>query len=169
MNAEQKERIKFLIAYYEERGADWSIALEYEVRRFNGNLPGQKRKAYQMKNQALEAILAERHRQEVKWGEQNHDPITYLAILTEEVGEFAEAALHTRFGGDKSGGLREEAIHTAAVALAIVECLDRGQWEWPEAAAIRALRTAINSVECASIGPDGEELPWYKQAKAALK
>lgn len=31
-----------------------------------------------------------------------------------------------------------------------------------------ALETAINTVECASIGLDGEELPWYKQAHKAL-
>jgi hypothetical protein len=37
-----------------------------------------------------------------------------------------------------------------------------------KAALVRALETAINSVECDSIGADGEELPWYKQAKAAL-
>jgi NTP pyrophosphatase (non-canonical NTP hydrolase) len=83
-------------------------------------------------NQALQDILAERARQDAKWGKQNHDPFTYLAVLTEEVGELAQAALHTRFGGPKATGLREEAIHTAAVALAIVECLDRGLWSWPE-------------------------------------
>lgn len=79
---------------------------------------------------ALGAVLRERARQDAKWGEQNHDPITYLVILTEEVGELAQAALHARFGGSKASGLREEAIHTAAVALAIVECLDRGLWRW---------------------------------------
>ena len=83
---------------------------------------------------AVGYVLAERDKQEEKWGEQNHDPITYLAILTEEVGEFAQAALETKFGG-KNGGLsnmRKEALHTAAVALAIVECLDRMKWEWPD-------------------------------------
>lgn len=119
-------------------------------------------------SKALNDVLAERARQDAKWGEQNHDPITYIAILVEEVGELAEAALHTRFGGHAARQLRTEAIHAAAVALAIVECLDRGAWTWPEAAAMRALRTAINSVECASVGPDGQELPWYVQAKAAL-
>lgn len=34
---------------------------------------------------------------------------------------------------------------------------------------INALKTAINTVECASIDPNTrEELPWYRQAKAAL-
>lgn len=79
---------------------------------------------------AVDDVLAERARQDARWGEQNHDPFTYLAILVEEVGEMAQAALHARFGGPAAVKLREEAIHTAAVALAIVECLDRGKWYW---------------------------------------
>lgn len=43
MTDEQKARIRFLIAYYDLRGADWSVALEYEVRRFNNSLPAQER------------------------------------------------------------------------------------------------------------------------------
>lgn len=80
---------------------------------------------------ALKSVIAERARQDKLWGEQNHDPFTYLAVLVEEVGELAQAALHTKFGGDAAAGLREEAVHVAAVALAIVECLDRGKWAWP--------------------------------------
>lgn len=75
-------------------------------------------------------VFAERARQEAKWGEQNHDPITYLAILTEEVGELAQAALHARFGGPEAGNMRAEAVQVAAVAVAIVECLERGEWSW---------------------------------------
>ncbi len=81
---------------------------------------------------AVSSVLNERVRQEALWGEQNHDPFTYMTILTEEVGEFAQAALQTRFGGNKGGlnKMREEAVQVAAVALAIVECLDRGKWQW---------------------------------------
>jgi NTP pyrophosphatase (non-canonical NTP hydrolase) len=82
-------------------------------------------------NKALADVIAERGRQDAKWGEQNHDPFTYLTVLMEEVGELAQAALHTKFGGPAAKGLREEAVQTAAVALAIIECLDRGKWEWP--------------------------------------
>lgn len=81
--------------------------------------------------EALKSVLAERERQDAKWGEQNHDPFTYLAVLGEEYGETCQAALHSRFGGKHAGSLREEAVHTAAVALAIVECIDRGKWSWP--------------------------------------
>lgn len=87
---------------------------------------------------ALSDVLAERARQDEKWGEQNHDPFTYLAILSEEVGEMAQAALDARFGGPldarfdrPAANLRTEAVQTAAVALALVECLDRGKWQWP--------------------------------------
>jgi NTP pyrophosphatase (non-canonical NTP hydrolase) len=70
-------------------------------------------------------VLRERARQDGKWGEQNHDPILWSAILTEEVGEYTQAALHHRFGGHKAVKLRDEAVQVAAVALAIIECIDR--------------------------------------------
>jgi hypothetical protein len=41
MTDEQKANIRYLIKYYDERSADWSVALEYEVRKFNGSLPHQ--------------------------------------------------------------------------------------------------------------------------------
>ena len=78
--------------------------------------------------QAMTDVLAERQRQDAKWGQQNHDPFTYITVLGEEFGELCQAALHRRFGGAASSGLRDEAVQTAAVALAIVECLDRGTW-----------------------------------------
>lgn len=70
----------------------------------------------------------ERRRQDEKWGEQNHDPFVWLGVLSEEVGEFAQAALHARFGGPADIGLVNEAIQVAAVALAIVECAERNDW-----------------------------------------
>jgi NTP pyrophosphatase (non-canonical NTP hydrolase) len=82
---------------------------------------------------AARSVMDERLRQDAKWGEQNHDPSTYLTILMEEVGEYAQAVLETRFGGPHGGEdkMRAEAVQVAAVALAIVECLDRGTWLWP--------------------------------------
>lgn len=77
---------------------------------------------------AIMNIIAERNRQDAKWGVQDHEPVVWSAILTEECGEFAEAALNCRFkgmSGNKATNLREEAIHCAAVALAIVEWIDR--------------------------------------------
>jgi hypothetical protein len=86
---------------------------------------------------ALQAVLDERARQDQRWGVQNHDPFLYLTILGEEYGEMCKAALEARFSKpDKNkemliAHLREEAVQTAAVALAIVECLDRDEWGWP--------------------------------------
>ncbi len=85
---------------------------------------------------SLYAVIEERLRQDKKWGEQNHDPFLYLTILGEEYGETCKAALELRFKTDpeteaeRCAHLREEAVQTAAVALAIVECLDRKKWSW---------------------------------------
>ena len=80
--------------------------------------------------ESLRAVLKERQRQDDKWGEQNHNPYIYISILLEELGELAQAVLQTQFGGNKGGfdNIRTEAIHTCAVALALLECLDREKW-----------------------------------------
>jgi len=70
-------------------------------------------------------ILRERERQDKLWGEQNHDAGTWALILLEEIGEWAKAELPTRFGGPEAGRQRHEAVHAAAVAHAIVECMER--------------------------------------------
>lgn len=71
----------------------------------------------------LAQVEFERSRQNTKWGEQNHIPYKWLAILSEEVGEASKAAL--------DGSLshyRKEMIQVAAVAVAAIESLDRGKW-----------------------------------------
>ena len=79
---------------------------------------------------SLKSILNEREQQDKKWGEQNHDPLLFLNILMEEVGECSQAALKARYEGGNELRIREEAVQVAAVALAIVECLDRKKWRW---------------------------------------
>jgi hypothetical protein len=74
---------------------------------------------------ALLAIVDERRRQDLKWGVQNHDAGTWALILLEEIGEWAKAELQTRYGGPEAGRQHEEAVHAAAVAMAIVECMER--------------------------------------------
>lgn len=86
-------------------------------------------------NHVIKAVIEERYRQETKWGEQNHDPFTYLAILGEEVGEANNAALEARFGKNRSRNMdhyKEELIQVAAVAVAMIECIDRDKWQWPK-------------------------------------
>lgn len=80
---------------------------------------------YQLTASVLGDIASERHRQDVKWGEQNHHPFTYLAVLGEEVGEANQAALQATFGGQDWADYRRELVHAAAVAVAMIECLDR--------------------------------------------
>ena len=75
----------------------------------------------------LNQIRAERERQNKKWGEQNHDDYRWLAILTEEVGELAQAILHDEFGGSHAGTAKTELVHVAAVAVQWLECMERRQ------------------------------------------
>ncbi|WP_061286534.1 MazG-like family protein [Leptospira interrogans] len=83
-----------------------------------------------MKEKILNEILEERDNQDQKWGEQNHAPIEWCAILVEEVGEVSKAALETHFkyrGKIDYIEYRNELIQVAAVSLAMIECLDRNQ------------------------------------------
>lgn len=77
---------------------------------------------------ALKSILDEMAAQDIKWGaDRNHDLVLWHLILSEEVGEFAEAILHYQFGGPKETGLRNEIVQVAAVALQIIEYIDRNE------------------------------------------
>jgi NTP pyrophosphatase (non-canonical NTP hydrolase) len=76
----------------------------------------------------LQEVFDERLRQDAKWGEQNHTPVEYFAVLAEEVGEVAKDAVENRFNPDEGSvaNMRAELIQVAAVAVAMVESLDRG-------------------------------------------
>ena len=68
-------------------------------------------------------IIAERDRQDAKWGSQDHTLPEWITILMEEVGELAAASLCHLFGNANHPELdwRKEAIQVAAVALSMVE------------------------------------------------
>lgn len=73
-------------------------------------------------------VRAERVRQNNKWGEQNHDPYRWLAILLEEIGETAKAILEDEFSsgvGHTPDHIAVELIQSIAVAVAMLECFDR--------------------------------------------
>ena len=70
----------------------------------------------------IESILAERDRQDYKWGEQNHEIFKWLAILGEEVGEINKAALENQY--DET---IKELIQTGAVVVAMIESLERNK------------------------------------------
>ncbi len=87
---------------------------------------------YQAAESAITAIIQERKRQDEKWGVQNHSSEWWLAILMEEVGELAQAILETHFDNGPEvahlrgvDNIRNEAIQCAAVAMAMIECIER--------------------------------------------
>lgn len=94
-------------------------------------------KDYEPQNRILEEIADERDSQDEKWGEQNHDPFKWLCILGEEVGEVNKAICDAfqwnekdteQFNILKLRDYRAELIQVAAVAVSMIECLDRGKW-----------------------------------------
>ena len=68
----------------------------------------------------IEQVIAERERQDRLWGVQDHEPLKWVAILLEEAGEYAKDVLEGRVAH-----AREEVVQIAAVAIAIVESMDR--------------------------------------------
>ena len=78
----------------------------------------------------LSEVLAERERQNEKWGEQNHEAPFWMLILGEEYGEAQKAILDSFTTLPTSAkpflsDYRSELIQVAAVAVAAVESLDR--------------------------------------------
>jgi len=87
--------------------------------------------------QNIRAIQRERKRQDKKWGVQNHEPELWLVILGEEYGEACQAALADMFGRKnqvekKHSQLRIEIEQVAAVALAMLEWMDRSGYDKQE-------------------------------------
>jgi NTP pyrophosphatase (non-canonical NTP hydrolase) len=86
-------------------------------------------------------IKVERETQNNKWGEQNHLPIEWIAILTEEVGEASKEALDYHFKNKPKGDVslelaqemrlhdyRCELVQIAAVVVQMIESFDRNQF-----------------------------------------
>ncbi len=93
-----------------------------------------------IQEKVIQDLLAERQRQDSKWGEQNYPSQFWTGILGEEYGELCEAINETVFdnGSDKGGyeNMKKEAIHVAAVAVGFLECLERNKNRWFKKAAI---------------------------------
>lgn len=81
----------------------------------------------------LAEVVHERMKQDAKWGQQNHEPAFYYAILAEEVGEAAKEVVEYNMDRslkrrlERAKKLREELIQTIAVGVAMVESLDRNE------------------------------------------
>jgi hypothetical protein len=74
----------------------------------------------------LKDIKRQREKQLEKWGTQQHDPKMWLAILGEEFGEVAKEIAETHVKDFDVAAYRKECLHVAAVASAMVQCLDDG-------------------------------------------
>lgn len=76
-------------------------------------------------------VIKERVRQNVKWGHQRHHMGAWLAILTEEFGEVAQAMQGplglTSMKDTDADDLYTELIQVAAVASAIAEQVKEAQ------------------------------------------
>jgi NTP pyrophosphatase (non-canonical NTP hydrolase) len=98
----------------------------------------------------LDEIATERNRQDAKFGAQNHSPADWIVILGEEYGEVCRAICESRFAMKRADdarkeeaydgasyhqadymsflhSAREELVQVAAVAVAMIESLDRNE------------------------------------------
>ena len=84
----------------------------------------------------LDLVLAERRKQDKKWGQQNHDPALWYAILGEEFGEVGKEICEREaelgrgmdiIASHHADNLRTELIHLLAVGTAMLESLERNQ------------------------------------------
>lgn len=85
----------------------------------------------------VDDVKQERHRQLAKFGVQDHPIADWFLILGEEVGEAQREACEHVFRGrfpehyaddpERLHRLRKELIEVAAVAVAMVESLDRNE------------------------------------------
>lgn len=94
-------------------------------------------------SKVLLEVADERTKQYNKWGQQDHNLTTWIAILTEEVGEASKEAVdyccdnppskEERLESPKTIQYnrliryRKELIQTAAVAVQMIESLDRNE------------------------------------------
>lgn len=75
----------------------------------------------------LGKVLQERIRQDAKWGVQDHHLLYWLGILGEEYGEVSKAIIENKSIDD----VTEELVQVAAVAIAMLECIERTQLLYP--------------------------------------
>lgn len=74
---------------------------------------------------AIRDVERELRAQDLRWGEQNHAPELWLAILTEEVGEVAKEVADASARGLREDDYRMEMVQVAAVAINAIRSFDR--------------------------------------------
>lgn len=72
----------------------------------------------------FEEIKAEKKRQEVKYGIQDHDPFIWTSILSEELGKADEALIDSYFSNIDIEEFRKHIVQLGAVCVSTLECLD---------------------------------------------
>jgi len=72
----------------------------------------------------MDCVREEHGRQIMKWGTQNVTTFEWLAYLTEEVGELAEAISEYEYRAGLPGHIMTEAIQVATLALKIAEIFE---------------------------------------------
>lgn len=124
---------------------------------------------------AFESVTAERLVQDVKWGQQNHAPVEWLAILIEEIGEFARAEMEHRYRGDSPRKMREELVQVAAVAMAMLQCGERNAW-WPIDSGCASVRFGVGVKRAETVSSEADAmrslraaLTWIGPDHAAVK
>ena len=72
-------------------------------------------------------VLAERSRQDEKWGQQDHFAERWATIIGEEYGEMCTAINEFSFNAtyENEQQIYVEAIQTMATCMAMLECIDR--------------------------------------------
>lgn len=100
-------------------------AIEGDVLRISLPEGADQRDATQRRAFALFDIAGERLRQIKKWGDEMPDGgfVTMATVLGEEFGEACQAVLK-----GQRANLREELVQIAAVAVRMIEQLDRGEY-----------------------------------------
>lgn len=74
---------------------------------------------------ALREVVAERERQDKKWHVQNWTVLEWIPILLEEFGELGQEVNRHYYGNKGLADYKAELIQVVAVALAMLECLER--------------------------------------------
>ena len=106
--------------------------------------------------EVLQEVAKERQRQDAKWGVQRHNPLTWLAILGEEVGEVNKAVLENIFSKKGLENYREELIQVAAVAVAAIESLgDECVEDAPIAYKLMVSKLGVHEFEPITVIPSG--------------
>jgi NTP pyrophosphatase (non-canonical NTP hydrolase) len=80
----------------------------------------------------LDDVIAERNRQDRKWGQQRHDMTVWMTVIGEEFGEVCQVILKARPNPDwqidgSRDHLRAELVQLAAVTIAAIEAMDDGR------------------------------------------